>query len=189
MEVNVTSIINTSNVNTTYELSTILDVDTTYFWKVAANDSSGYGDFSDTGNFTVQSYLSFNLLTSTIDFGNVETLDVLDTTDNNPLPFKGENTGNINQNITLNASKIFLLANFPSSNYMFKIRENESDSFNSSSSKTTWQNFTNISSGVHVVNLNWLNIKDDFLVDLNLSVPEGEPTGSKQSVITFSVEG
>jgi len=188
-EVNVTSIVNTSNVNTTYEVSTILDVDTTYFWKVAANDSSGYGDFSDAGNFTVQSYLSFNLLIDTVDFGTVDSLNELNTTDNNPLPFKGENTGNINQNVTINASKIFILADFPSSAYMFKVRGNESGAYNSTLSKTTWQNFSNISSVAHVVDLNWLNIKDDFMIDLNLTVPVGEPAGSKQSTVIFSVEG
>ena len=187
-EVNVTSVVNASDVNTTYGLSTVLDVDTNYFWKVAANDSYGYGAFSEAGNFTVQSYLSFSLLTSSVSFGNVNNSGVLNTTDNDPLPFRGENTGNIKQNITLNASRMFTAINYPSSSYMFKIRANESGAFNSSLSRVTWQNFSKTSSDVHVVNLNWLSFKDDFLVDLNLSIPSNETAGEKTSTVTFSIE-
>jgi hypothetical protein len=187
-EINVTSVVNVSDVNTTYDLSIILDVDTTYFWKVAANDSYGYGGFSEVSNFTVQSYLSFSLLTSSVSFGNVNNSGVLNTTDNDPLPFRGENTGNIKQNITLNASRMFTAINYPSSSYMFKIRTNESGAFNSSLSRITWQNFSKTSSDVHVVNLNWLSFKDDFLVDLNLSIPSNETAGEKTSTVTFSIE-
>ena len=48
---------------------------------------------------------------------------------------------------------------------------------------------TNSTSTQHVVNLNWQEVSDDFLLDLNLTIPDDEPSGLKTSVVTFTVTG
>ena len=186
-EVNVSAITNTTPLNTTYEVSTILDVDTLYYWKVRANDSSGYGDFSNVSEFTLDSYLAMDLLVSSVAFGSIEGGTSNDTTDGIPLPFRGENTGNVLANISVNASSFFSSGSFPSSAYQFKIRENESNSFNTSLSNTTWLNMSSADTGTHVMDWNWQDIKDDFLLDINVSPRSDEPVGDKSSTLTFTM--
>ena len=111
------------------------------------------------------------------------------TTDGSPRPFRGENTGNIVHNISINASQYFTSIFINRSNYQFQIRENESNSFNTTLSTITWTNMTNSTSTQHVVNLNWQEVSDDFLLDLNLTIPDDEPSGLKTSVVTFTVTG
>ncbi|MBU0470121.1 MAG: fibronectin type III domain-containing protein, partial [Nanoarchaeota archaeon] len=188
-EVNVSNISQTNSVNTTYNLETELDVDTTYYWKVSAKDGSGYGPYSTARNFTVQSYLSFTLLTSTIEFGTLSIGNSTDTTDNSPSPIWGENNGNIVFNIIVNATQYFTQAALNTSNYQFKFRENETGSFNLTLSALNFTNMLATSSTVSLVDLDWREINDDFLMDLNLTVPLDESPGVKSSTITFTIEG
>ena len=55
--INQTAITETAN-STSYDSTTKLDVDTTYFWRVRAHDGTGYGSFSSVSNFTVESAVS-----------------------------------------------------------------------------------------------------------------------------------
>ncbi|MFH1276584.1 MAG: hypothetical protein ABIH82_05730, partial [Candidatus Woesearchaeota archaeon] len=188
-EVNVTSISPDTEDNTTYAIVTELNVDTNYYWKVAANDSTEYGAWSNTSNFTVFSYLLITLTTDTVAFGSTATNESNDTTDNSPFPFTAVNNGNIMANVTITATSYFSSATFPSNAYQFKIRANESSSFNSAGSNMTFINMTNSYTGYHVDNLDWRDVNDDFLVDLNITVPISEPPGAKSSTITFTIEG
>ncbi len=136
LEVNVTGITNNTETNVTFNLSTILDVDTTYFWKVRANDSTEYGTFSGIGNFTIDSFLSITVIDDTVDFGDTFNNDKKNTTSGDPGPFWVENTGNIFMNITLNATQMFTKAVFPDRSYQFKIAENDTGAFNVTLSQT-----------------------------------------------------
>ena len=187
-EVNVSGISNTTSINTTYEVATELSVDTTYFWKVRGNDSVGYGEFSTTFNFTLQSYLALSLTTSTVEFGSVSPGQAVNTTTNNPFPFAAENVGNIFANVTVTGTPYFTSVSFPGSNYRFRIEENESGAFNTTISNTSWTNMNNASTSPHVLNLDWHVIKNNFLTGLSIFVPADEPSGTKSSTVTFTAE-
>ena len=187
-EVNVTQIAQ-GTLNTSYDITTELNVDTTYYWKVAANDSTGYGAWSNTSNFTVQSYLLITLTTSSVAFGSVAINDRNDTTDNAPPPFTAINNGNIIANVTITATSYFSSASFPGDAYQFKIRANESSSFDTTNSNTSFINMSSSYTGYHVRGLKWQDVNDDFLVDLNITVPSAEPPGAKSSTVTFTMEG
>lgn len=202
-EINITAIAPTSaNANTTYYAQTTLNVDTRYFWRVRANDSTGYGSWSNgatvdgpssnsnLSNFTVQSLLQLSLTNNKVEFGaqtRGANISSASSASDNILPFRGENTGNIYVNITLNATALFSSVNMNTSNYQFRIAENESNSFSLALSSLSWTDMTLKTSAFHLVNLSWENIKNDFLVDLNISLPYDESAGLKASTIQFTV--
>ncbi len=173
--------------NTTYYSTTILNVDTTYYWRVRANDSSGFGDFSSTSNFTIDSLLAFSFITSSVEFGTLEQGGSENTTDGSPSPIRAENTGNILQNISINATSYFSMVSLNTSSYQYKITANESGAFNSSQSTTTWANMSKDIYRTDIAELNWRNAFNDFLMDVNVTVPTDEPAGLKSSNISFSI--
>jgi len=185
-----TNITNVSDVNITFEFPEVLDVDTTYFWKVAANDSTGYGSNSSVFNFTVQSYLAISIINNSVDFGQQAPGAIVGTGNNTYQPFYAENVGNIEFNITINASSYFNAVPFPSDYYQFEVREKEINAFNLGLSQTTYTNMTaTLSSTPHLVFLNWSNQYDDFYTDILVKVPTNESAGAKSSLVTFNVEG
>ncbi|MDP3989805.1 MAG: hypothetical protein Q8Q01_01215, partial [archaeon] len=187
VEINVSSIAE-GTTNTTYDSATTLNVDTVYYWKIRANDSTGYGEFSNVSNFTLQSLLSITISTDTVAFGSLGQNERNDTTDNNPFPFSAENSGNIISNVTITATSYFSTPAFPSEYYQFRIEANETDGFDISRSNMTWVNMSDSSATPHVINLNWESIKNDFLTAINITVPDDEPAGAKSSTVTFTIE-
>ena len=189
-EVNVSGILNTTNDNTTYAISTELNVDTTYFWRVFAFDQLQYGVNSSPANFTLQSFISINVTAKTATFGTFNIGQNV-TTPENASSFRAENIGNIISNISVTGTPLFSEVSMPSTFYRFKIRANESGAFNVTASATEW-NETNSTVNAfvfHVVNLDWHSISNDFLTDLNISVPGNETAGIKLSTITFTITG
>jgi len=186
-EINVSINENSSSTNTSYEITTALDVETMYFWKVIANDSSDFSDDSDIYNFTVDSLLSLTLLVDSVEFGSLNANDAVNTTERLPVPFVGENNGNIISNITITATPFFTSVGYPSLYYQFNISENESNSYNYTFSTQEWTNMTNVSSVIDVFNLNWLDAKDTFQTELLVTIPGDELAGSKNSTVTFTV--
>ncbi len=184
-EVNVSGIANTTNKNTTYTISTILNVDTTYFWQVRGNDGTVNGSFSSSRNFTVESFLALSIVRSTVEFGSVNPGTNVTTVSDAP-PFRAENTGNIFINVSLNATRYFTQGSYPSQSYQFRIEENETGSFNTTLSNTTYINMSATNSTANVVNLDWQDIRDEFLVGLRLNVSTDEPPGLKSSTVTFT---
>ncbi|MBU1622702.1 MAG: hypothetical protein KJ597_03960, partial [Nanoarchaeota archaeon] len=163
-----------------------LEVDTTYFWKVRGNDSVGYGDYSETFNFTLESYVAISVIRDTVSFGTMNGSDTANTTNNDPWPFLVENAGNIYLNLTITGTQLFTQGGFPSEYFQFKIGENETSSYNTSLSTTTWTNITNTSSANDVLNLDWHAANDNFETDLKVVIPGDEGAGTKNSTITFT---
>ncbi len=189
-EINVSSLpFDVGTPNTTYYPSTELNVDTTYYWRVRANDSTDYGDFSSTANFTLSSLLQISFTNNAVEFGSLGRGANVSTVTGSPRPFRAENTGNINFNVSINASALFSSVAMNSSFYQFRARENESNSFHLTLSATDWTNMSTRTDQAYVVNLTWRAIKNDFLIDLNLSLPLEEPFGVKRSTITFTITG
>ncbi|MBI2572948.1 hypothetical protein HYV86_03760 [Candidatus Woesearchaeota archaeon] len=187
LEINVTGIGNLTSGNVTYNISTELDVDKTYFWRVRANDGTDFGPYSNVSNFTLSSYLAITLTQDTINFGSVSLFTRANTTSGTPRPFRAENVGNIIANVTISATSYFSSVPFPSSYYQFKIRENETGAFNLTHSNTSFINMVNSTILPHVWGLDWHDFKNDFLADILVQLPDTEPIGPKNSTVTFSI--
>ena len=164
-----------------------LTVDTDYFWTVRANDSISFSNVSSIGNFTLISLISINLSNRTVEFVHLFPGEINDSTDENPLPFLLENTGNIQVNITITGTQLFNRTPFPASNFSFKVRSNESGSFDFGASTTSFTNMTNVTGRRDIINLNYTDSNDTAKIDLFVAAPEDEPAGYKQSNITFEV--
>ena len=128
------------------------------------------------------------MTTSTVEFGSVGPGQAINTTTNNPFPFAAENVGNIFANVTVTGTPYFTSVSFPGSNYQFRIEENETGSFNTTISNTTFINMNNLSTSPHVINLDWHSWKNNFLTGLSILVPTNEPSGTKSSTVTFTGE-
>ncbi len=190
-EINVTSIAE-GTTNTSYTITTQLGLDTLFYWQVGANDTEGYGNFSQVFNFTVESFLAVTLLTNTVAFGE-QAVNARLTTSNTSLegdvqPFELQNDGNLVANISINSSALFSSVSFPSEYYQFRIEENETGSFDTALSNMSYVNMSAISS-LAIVLLDWVDVNDDVLVAFNVTVPSDELSGSKSSTVTFSAEG
>jgi len=173
---------NTSHVN-----DTELDLDTEFFWKVRAFDGTQYSDWSAIFNFTLESYLAVSLIVNSTDFGNMEPYDTNDTSDDDPNPLVMENLGNLGANVTITGTQLFTLGGFPSEYYQFKIGINETDSFDTTKSTMNYTNMTSTSSNIDTAELDWHNLNDTAELDINVTVPATEPTGTKNSIITITV--
>ncbi|MDO8510961.1 MAG: hypothetical protein Q7S55_02240, partial [Nanoarchaeota archaeon] len=141
--------------------------------------------------FTVQSLLAVNITNDLVAFGTLSP-GVEVVTPTNANPFRGENVGNIVANITITGTPFFTAVSMPSTFYQFRIRANESGAFNTTASATTNWNQTNSTLNAfvfHVVSLDWHSISNDFLADLNITVPLNESAGSKSSALTFTITG
>ncbi len=201
-EINVSAILDqasVASVNTSWFSTTELNPDTSYYWRVRANDSGGFGDWSDglavdgpgdapynLSNFTVDSLLQIALVNDAVEFGSVDPGTEVNTSDGVPPPFRAENTGNVNVNATINASRYYTSLAINRSAYQFKIRANETGAFDTALSSTGYTNMTNVTTAYHVVNLTWRDAKNDFLTDINLTIPSDEPGGFKTSTVTFT---
>ena len=186
-EINVTSIENGST-NTSYRVTDPLNVSFNYYWRVRANDSTGYGSYSNVSNFTLNSLLSISIINGTVDFGNLGLNGQANTTaSGNISPFRLENNGNINANVTIYATNFFNSTDMPSVYYQFKIRENESGAYNNATTFFNWTNMTNVTGTIAVFDLNWTALANDFFTDIRVLVPPEEPATVKNSTVTFEI--
>ncbi|MBW2968562.1 hypothetical protein KY314_00380, partial [Candidatus Woesearchaeota archaeon] len=133
------------------------------------------------------SYLAVSLIVNSTDFGNMEPYDNNDTSDDDPNPLVMENLGNLGANVTITGTQLFTLGGFPSEYYKFKIGINETDSFDTTESTMNYINMTSTSSNIDTARLDWHNLNDTAELDINVTVPATEPTGTKQSIITITV--
>lgn len=184
--VNVSGIADGSTGTTQYLISPILNIDTTYYWRVRATDGSLTSAYTATRNFTVSSLLSITLLQSIVNFTSATLLNTSNTTGGSFTPFRLENNGNIFANISVTGTQLFTNGGFPNTTYQFKARANETNAFNTTASSTNWVNMTSSSTRKDIVDLNWSDINDDLLIDIGITVPSAEPPGTKTSNVTFS---
>jgi hypothetical protein len=171
-----------------YTIPSDLDIDTSYFWKVRANDSFGFGEFSDTWNHTVSSLQAIQLTSNSIDFKQLIPGNINDTTNNAPSPFVLRNTGNIDVNVTINASKSpFELQPLNTKYFQAETSNYESGSIDIVNSQIIWMYLKGEATSF-IKGFNWEDGYDEARIDIKVEVPEGEPVGTKDSSITFEVE-
>ncbi|MBS3119853.1 hypothetical protein J4475_03450 [Candidatus Woesearchaeota archaeon] len=175
--------------NNSWQETTDLNFDQAYWWRVRANDSGNWSDWSVVRNFTVVTLVSSSLVTGAIDFGSMEPGQINSTSDNVPLPFQIRNTGNVPVNVSINSTALWKQVGLNTSYYQLAANtSNESGSFDSGLSKTSFANMTNVSERI-VGNLDWHELTDEAEVEISLEVPSTEPFETKQANVTLTVAG
>jgi len=178
--------------DTNYKPTSDLTIDTVYYWKVRAYDSSDYGDYSDVWNFTLNSYVAVTVPNNTVAYGSVtrnEDTPTGDLPSTPPLPFSVQNDGNAFINITVYATQLFDEAPLPSEYYQCKADDyfGEKGAFDSGISLMDFVNVTSSGSPLELINLLYYTENNDSAeVDINVKPPLDEEAVSKSSVMTFT---
>jgi len=162
----------------------------TYYWKVRANDSEAYGNWSDIWNFTLIPSVSIILVNDSINFGTMAQFEVNDTTNNHPEPFRLENDGNTEANVSVKSSSLWQSssAQLNTSYYQFKAdNSTETNSFSWIHSQTTWAYMSDVYKSIIAI-LNHTDSNDLAEIDIRVEVASDEPPGPKSAVLTFYAE-
>ena len=162
----------------------------TYYWKVRANDSEVYGNWSDIWNFTLIPSVSIILVNDSINFGTMAQFEVNDTTNNHPEPFRLENDGNTEANVSVKSSSLWQSssAQLNTSYYQFKAdNSTETNSFSWIHSQTTWAYMSDVYKSIIAI-LNHTDSNDLAEIDIRVEVASDEPPGPKSAVLTFYAE-
>lgn len=160
-----------------------------YEWWVRAFDNISYGVNSSHSNFSISSSVVIGLPTMNVSFGTMNVYQQNDTTDDNPSPIAIQNDGNCYINVNISADSYIWESNqSPSKYFQFKVDNvsTEKGAFNSSDSATSWTFFNSSYNTTSIIQLNYSDATDSAEIDINLTVPEGEPPGDKQSSVIFT---
>ncbi|MBN1503087.1 LamG domain-containing protein [Candidatus Woesearchaeota archaeon] len=172
-----------------YIIQTALEFQT-YWWKVKACDDTGEcSSNSSHSNFTVDSLVSITLINSSVDFGLVSMNTTDNTSDDSPYPLTIENNGNVEVNVTMNATQLWSSQALNTQYFQYKAdNSSEQGSIDYDSSQNTWayvQDGTPIKVFAY---LNWTDSKDLAETDILVLVPLPESPGEKKSTLTFYAE-
>jgi len=184
--------LNQTNITTNFYVynTTELDIDITYYWRVAAYDIENISDWSDVWNFTVKSRVGLNIINYTIDFGLMTLGQTNDTANSDPYPFKVENTGNVDANVNISSLGLWSSNSAPlnTSYFMYKAnKSSEANSFEWANSQTTWNDMSDTPT-LLLHGFNHSNEKDLATVDILVEVPMDEQPGLKNTNVTLRAE-
>ncbi|MBN1503013.1 hypothetical protein JW930_05705, partial [Candidatus Woesearchaeota archaeon] len=173
--------------NLYYEQSSELDF-TTYFWRVRANDSQEFGDWSDIWNFTLRKSITITIVNDSIDFGLMELSETKNTTNNDPYPFVIRNDGNYWADLINISANQSLWSSVSLNTQYVRIKaansSSEPNSFDASSSETEWINLTANNQSI-VSQLNYSDSVDEAEIEMLITVPPAEAPGEKQVSVLF----
>ncbi|RME55330.1 hypothetical protein D6777_00910 [Candidatus Woesearchaeota archaeon] len=157
-----------------------------YTWSVAAYDEFGAAsELSNWSNFTIRVYISLNFSRDKVDFGLMNNLDNDNTTDDSPPPLILDNLGNVPIYVNMSATNLFNSVAHPSDYYQCEIdnRSGYEGAFNSSSN-VSWFNVPATTTSV-IYDFNYTYPYNSLEVDINVTVPQYEGAGIKESILTF----
>lgn len=158
-----------------------LCVDQVYSWSVIACDDIGCSDWSTPFNFTIASTLGIKFLVNKTDFGTVNITNQYTTETGTPLVV--ENDGNVNIDVNIKANDaLFTTVPLNRTNFMYRVAENETGSFNTAASQITWYNVT-ASYTMALINLSDEDANDDAKIHFNVTIPDNEPPGTLTSTL------
>ena len=177
-----------SNYTLTSEIKCFIDNGDYYVWSARAYDESVFGDWAQYRNISLASLLSTILLVDKVEFGEIKYLGSNDTTTNSPLPFLIQNNGNSFINITIEATDLWSRVSNPSQHYKFKAdNSTETGAFDWAKSTTTFTNMPPVGSGqICIAALNYSDATDSAEIDIYVSVPPMESSGTRNSTVTFT---
>jgi hypothetical protein len=164
-----------------------LDTDESYFWKVRADDGIDKGEYSDVWNLTVMSLTSINLTVRQVHFRVMDGAQSNDTTDDSPLPFRIQNTGNQMVNLSINATNS-LFETEPLDRRFFQVKADEykPNSFDAGRSATDWINVSEVIKSL-IMELHFNDTKDEAEIDVRVEIPVMEPSADVKTNITLKV--
>ncbi|MGV8168983.1 MAG: LamG-like jellyroll fold domain-containing protein [Candidatus Nanoarchaeia archaeon] len=180
-------IVNQSNIGNNYYAQSDELTFRTYYWKVRAHDGTAYGEWSDVWNFTLESYVSVDLISDTIAFGSIYPGDSNDTSDDAPAPFVFVSTSNTYANMYqfIVNETLWDSVEINTSYWQMKARTaGNNGTFNESASKTEWFNITNTTYIVKY--LNYSANKNNVSIDVGITAPTYESIGVKSSTLIFN---
>lgn len=173
--------------NNYYDQETELDF-AEYYWRVRAHDSYEYGEWSDIWNFTLVKRVEMNVVNGIIEFGMMTINEVNDTRDGDPEPFRIENIGNAESNVSVNATALWTSVAMDTEYYQFKAnRTGGMESFDWDLSRTVWENISADRKQVLAIFNHTLG-NNMAAMDLRIRVPQSESPEVKESTIEFYME-
>ncbi len=137
-----------------------------------------------TTQLNVTRTVSIVLSVSTVDFGNKVVTNADDTTDNSPPPFTVVNNGNVNVNVTVNASPLFTGTTSNATDYRFRC--SNSESVCNGAGINTFTAFNQTTTSLVMVNLSFPDTNDSENLEISIVVPDDETPGAKTSTVTFT---
>ena len=144
------------------------------------------GMVTGTTSVTVLSASSISMVTSTVAFGDMAINTWNDTADDKPAPFKVRNDGTINLNVSINASDLWTTSANPSGNYTAMCGDTGEWSCSAGSITTYTEVTDDVTNTVFISDLSWLDTEDEAELDVNITCPPEETSGSRSSTITFT---
>lgn len=160
---------------------------------------TGFASTTGTATATVSATTVLTFTVSSIAFGSLDLGNQSDTADGSPAPFTLQNDGSVDANITISATNLF--STKPTSDnsndgylafYSFNVTVNEAGTvpFTNStylavntSQTGSWKSMPGAARWI--ANCTDFSITSDALnIDINVTVPRDEPSGSKSSTVT-----
>jgi hypothetical protein len=177
-------VFNETVVDNNYSYLSILDFGS-YYWKVRAFNGVLFGAWSEVFNFTIVTNVMIDLATASVEFGGLSVNESANTSDNNPLPFRFLNIGNIEAdliNVSVDESLWDSVEAGLGTDYWL-IRARSSGSFNYEESVVDWVNVSSVIDYL-IKGLNFTG-NNEVLVDVAVRVPVSEGPGDKSSNMSF----
>ncbi len=156
---------------------------------ISGMNALGYAtNAQGTTSLTVTGSVMLSAPTSTVNLGALGQSGSNNTLGGNPAPFVLQNDGNVKVNITINATDLFSTAANPTGNYTYNANiSTEGTCYIGSGTTTTMTNVPSTAGATTFINqLNFTNTCDIAEVEIAVSVPANEPTGSKSSTVGFT---
>ena len=153
---------------------------------------TGYSGASGTATVTVNDTVDITLSNSPVAFGSQDVSVANDTTDNNPDAFNISNDGSVYVNVSASVTSLWDSQASPTPYYNMSCRNETWLPCDAVHNGTGFNNHTSASNPAGIVASNILvglpfNLTNNSArVDISISVPIGEASGSKSSTITFT---
>ena len=179
-----------SSFNPTDVLNCLWDNGYYFNWTVRAHDGDGYGNWNETErNISISSNVAISLSIDYINFSTIGMNGEDNTTDNNPKPFVLKNDGNVELNISVNATNPWDSINLPHQSYRYKIRNVSNTCFDYANTSTSWTNIpSSVTQAIQKLNftVDQSSVCGNSSIDISVSIPNNEPPGNKTSYMTFT---
>ncbi len=143
-------------------------------------------------NVSIPREADITLKVQLVNFGEMSLGDKNSTSNYDPHPFIIENNGSVFVNVSVNATDLWTSTPNPTGNYLVNASdENKTGSIGGPDGWAT--DFIDMPPNAPAYDnlitcLNYSNSNDAMAVHINITVPGGEPTGYKESLVTFTGE-
>jgi len=161
------------------------------YWKVEGLIGSGAGEKGPVQSGTISASVTgtavLAMQISELDFGTINVNQTKNATTALTSAFRLRNDGNVNINITVNATQLWNRENSTSAKYKFMCTTLLGKDC-PSGSQTNWTQMPISSAAVSVVaNMTWNETSDVFAdVDIEITAPTDEPAGGRSSTVYFT---